>query len=81
MRAHRQRLEDVLPGAHAAIEQDLNAVARDIGNARQRRDGAGGAVKLTAAMIGNDDGVGAHVGGALGVFGIENAFDDQLAGP
>ena len=64
-RAERQRLQHVLPGAHAAVEQYLDAVADGIGDARQRRDGRGRAVELAAAVIGHHDGVGAEIGGLL----------------
>ena len=63
-RAERQRLEHVLPGAHAAVEQHLDAVADRVGDARQRRDGRGRAVELAAAVVGHHDAVGAEVGGA-----------------
>ncbi|MNL89594.1 hypothetical protein D3C87_2200120 [compost metagenome] len=39
------------------------------------------AVELAAAVVGNDDGVGAGFGRHAGVFGIKNALDDELAAP
>src|SRR6267378_4311817 len=80
-RAERKRLEHVLAGADAAVEQHLDAAAHRFDHLGQRADRGRGAVELPAAMVGDHDRVGAARGGDLRVLGVEDAFQDQLAAP
>src|SRR6266851_5478089 len=78
-RAERERLEHVLARADAAVEQHLDAAAHRADYFRQRADRRCSAVELAAAMVGDDDRVGAARSGDLRVLGVEDAFQDQLA--
>ena len=59
----------------------VHAIADRVGDMRQYGDGARRVVELAAAMVRHDDGIGPFIGGELGIFGIEDALDDELAGP
>ncbi len=79
--AERQRAHHVLARADAAIEHEFDLRAHCIGNFGQHRDRRRRAVELPAAVIGDDDGGGTGAGRDPGIFHIEYALDDQLAGP
>ena len=59
--AERERLQHVLARADAAVDMHLDAVADRLDDRRQRRDRRQRAVELAAAMVGDDDRVGAAV--------------------
>ena len=80
-RAQGPSLEHVLAGADAAVHPHFDLVAHRIHNRRQRGDGGRRAVELAAAVVAHHDGVGAGGHGQARVFGIDNAFEDQLAAP
>ena len=72
-----KRLEHVLAGADAAIEEDFGAVADDVDDLGQHADGGRRAVELAAAMIGHDHRIGTVIDGSDGIIGIEHALDDH----
>jgi hypothetical protein len=80
-RAIRQRLEHVVAGPHATIEQHFEPVADRVGNVRQHRNRAGSAVELAPAVIGHHDPVDAFLSGVLGVLHVEDALEHQLSLP
>ena len=73
--AERQRLEHVLAGADAAIHEDLGLVADRIDDLGQHPDGRWRAVELAAAVVGDDDRVGAVVDRELRILRVEDALD------
>jgi len=79
--AERQRLEYVLPGSHAAVEQHFATARHGFDHFRQRRDGRARAVQLPTAVVGNHDRIGADLAGHPRILRIENALDDDLARP
>ncbi|MCY1382664.1 hypothetical protein D9M69_707070 [compost metagenome] len=56
-------------------------VANSINNWLEHRNRRDCTIKLTAAMVGHDNRIGAGFGCHSGIFFIENAFEDQLAAP
>jgi hypothetical protein len=61
--AERHGLQHVLAGADAAVHVHLDAVAHRVDDLGQRGDGGGRAIELAAAVVGDDQRVGAGVGG------------------
>src|SRR5216684_7679346 len=76
-----ERLEHVLPGADAAVEQHLEPVADRVGDRRQRRDRGTGAVELAAAVVRHHEAVDPRGGGGPGVLDVEHALEHELARP
>lgn len=70
-----------MPGAHAAIKQHFDATANRIRDCRQRRNRRARTVKLTAAVIRDDDCIGTARCPHFCIVDIEQAFQDQLARP
>ena len=62
-RAEGHRLHDVAAPPHAAVADDLDAVADRVGHRRDEVDGRGRAVELAAAVVGQRDGLDPGVGG------------------
>jgi hypothetical protein len=60
-RAERQRLDDVDSAAEAAVDQKRRPIADRVDDSGQRADRGDRAVELAAAVIGDDDCVGAAV--------------------
>src|SRR5271155_1095134 len=58
-RAERQRAQNVLSGADAAVEHDLDVAAERIDDRRQHGDRGRRAVELAAAVVGYDERRGA----------------------
>ncbi len=80
-RTQTERFDDVAAAADSAVQKDLRASADgvdDLGQCAQRRSDR---VELPAAVIGDDDGIGAGVNGAARVLRGQNAFDDDRAVP
>src|SRR5690606_34941901 len=79
--AKAQCLENILTGAYAAVHVDFELVADRVNDRGQGVDGRRGTVKLTPAVVGDDDCVG--TGGCCHprILWVENALDDQLAAP
>ena len=81
MRAEREHANDVEAGANAAVGKHGHAVADRVGDRRQRASGRRHAVELAAAVVGDDDAVGAESAAATRILGVENALDDQRTAP
>src|SRR5579883_3584145 len=79
--AERERPRDVLTGANAAVEHDLDVGADRIDDPRQHRDRGDRTIELTPAVVGDDERGSSGLGGAAGVLDVEQSLDDQLAGP
>src|SRR3569833_2831034 len=77
--AEREGLEQILAGADAAIHQHLGLVADGVDDLGQDADRGGGTVELTAAVVGDHDGVGAVVDRELRIVLVEDALYDHRA--
>ena len=80
-RAERERAHDVLARADAAVEHDLDVGAERVGDRRQHGNRRRRAVELAAAVIGHDQRRRAGLCRNAGVLDVENALEDELAGP
>src|SRR5690348_4518295 len=80
-RSEAEEFENVETRADATVDIDFGPIADLFHNSRQSRCGGWRAVELPAAMIRNEDRVGACVDRHLCVLDVEDAFDDQLARP
>ena len=78
--AEGERLEHVGAAPKAAVEQHRRLPA-DGDDALEHVQGRDGAVELPAAVVGDDDGVGAGGAGACRVVGVQQALQYQVAFP
>jgi hypothetical protein len=79
--AERERAHHVEAAANSAVDHDGRARTDRRDDRGQHIDRGGRAVEMAAAMIGHDDAVGAQRDGALGVGGMQDAFDHEGALP
>src|SRR5947209_246549 len=75
--AEGERLDDVAAAADAAIEEHLGPPFHSIDDFRQNAERRGDAVELAAAVVRDDDGIGAVVDRLKRVVGGVNAFRDD----
>ena len=80
-RAERQRLDDVDAAAKAAVDQDRRPPAGRLDHARQRQDRCDCAVKLAAAVVGDDDSVSAAADRFARVVRVQEALDEERPAP
>src|SRR5580700_5889836 len=80
-RAERDGAHHVLPRADTAVEHDLNFGAERVGDRRQHGDRGCRTVELAAAVIGDHDRRRAGLGRDARSLDVEDAFEDELAGP
>src|SRR5439155_16676146 len=79
--AVRHRLQYILAGADATVHVDLD-LRPDLGRDRRQRFDAGRrAIELAAAVVADDQRIGARRHRQLGVLDVEDALEDQLAAP
>src|SRR5690348_9886015 len=81
LRAECHRPQHVLSRADAAIHPHLDARAHGIGDRGQRADRGGRAVELAAAVVGDDERVGAGVRREPRVLDVHDPLEDELAAP
>src|SRR5690242_2396808 len=79
--AEPEELQDVETRAYAAVDIDLRLVANRVDDAADDRSGGRRTVKLAAAVIRNQDRVGAGADRHLRIVHVHDALDDELARP
>ena len=77
----RQRARDVGARPQTAVEQDVDPIAELFDEFRQRGDRRLADFELTAAVIRDDDSVGAELDDAGAVFRVHDTLDHQFTGP
>ena len=80
-RTETQGFDDVAAAPDTAIEKNFEPSTRRGHNFRQHTQRGRDAIQLAAAVIGDDDGIGAFVHGPPGIFARLHALDDDRAAP
>ena len=80
-RAEGERLHHVLARTNAAVKQNLDAIADHACDFRQSGDRCRRAVELPPAVVGHDDPISANRDRGSRVIDVEDALDDEFAGP
>lgn len=80
-RPERQCNDDVVAGAHAAVDQHFRPLAHAGSDLLQCEESGQGAVELTATMVGDHHSLCARFNASFGVIGVHDAFDVQRAPP
>src|SRR6266568_2813994 len=70
-------LEDIGAASNAAIDVDFAAARDGLHDFRQGFDAGDGAVKLAASVVGDDDACNVVLDGDQGVFGGQDAFEQD----
>src|SRR5438552_1964978 len=80
-RAERDGFQHVLSRADAAIHPHLDALSDGLDDRRQRANRRRRTVELPAAMVGNDERIGARIGREASVLRVQDALQDQFPAP
>src|SRR5215831_14054286 len=81
LRPDRERLHDIAAAAKATVHNNGGPASYGVDNRRQDIDRRHRAVEIPAAMIGDDDTIGAVRDRALGIKRRKDTFHKELAGP
>src|SRR5262249_36544576 len=78
LRADAQRFDDIGAAPEAAVDDDRDAPVHRLDDFRQRVDGRAAGVLAAGAVVRDDDGIDAVIGGDYRVFPGEDALNDDL---